>query len=106
MNYPLPGSLKEAYSILQTIHEGRNSTVYLVRHNRLHNLWVIKQVFKGSDAEQAARREFELLRSLRHPKLPFVSGIAEDEHSICLIEEYIEGKTLAADLADTQGLSG
>ena len=106
MNYPLPGSLKEAYSILQTIHEGRNSTVYLVRHNRLHNLWVIKQVFKGSDAEQAARREFELLRSLRHPKLPFVSGIAEDEHSICLIEEYIEGKTLAADLADTQGLPG
>lgn len=104
MNYPLPGSLKEAYSILQTIHEGRNSTVYLVRHNRLHNLWVIKQVFKGSDAEQAARREFELLRSLRHPKLPFVSGIAEDEHSICLIEEYIEGKTLAADLSDTQGL--
>ena len=105
MIHPLPGKLEETYTILQKLHEGKNSTVYLARHNRLHNLWAIKQVVRGSAAEQDALREFQILQSLRHPKLPFVSGITEDAYSICLIEEFIEGASLEADLKDHQGRS-
>lgn len=106
MTDQLPESLGETYTKVRILHEGRNSIVYLVKHDRLHNLWAIKQVFKGSAAEEGARREFALLRSLRHPKLPFVSGIAEDENSVYLIEEYIEGKTLEEELADGKRMTG
>ena len=106
MEYQLPADLRKTYTIRRLLHEGKNSAVYLVEHNRLHNLWAVKQARRQSAAEQDMRREYELLRTLRHPKLPFVSGIAEDENTICIIEEYIEGKTLQKDLAEGSGRSG
>lgn len=92
----------DTYEIKSIIGKGGMSTVYLAEHKRLHTRWAVKEVRK----QQAARFDFlaesNILKRLQHPMLPRIVDIFEDNRSIYIVEDFVEGVTLE-DLLKRQG---
>ncbi len=80
---------------------GRSGTVYLARHKELDEYRAIKQVPKTCVAYSQFRQEALILKSIRHPGIPIVYDLEEDESYSYLIEEYLEGDSLYALISDT-----
>lgn len=84
------------YEILKRIAEGGMGVVYLVKDLHLNKLAAVK-VSKnpGSIRErEAVMREMEVLKELSHPMLPAIIDFFEEEDTICLVMEYVDGITL------------
>ena len=79
---------------------GRSGTVFLARHRDLEEYRAIKQVPKTCVDYRQFRREALILKSIRHPGIPIVYDLEEDEKYSYLIEEYLEGETLYALVSD------
>lgn len=85
----------DRYMILSELGRGSGSIVYLARHQKLGEYRAIKRISK--DAGSAWQiREAEILNHLKHPKIPDIYDMEEDEESYYIIEEYIEGESLEA----------
>ena len=87
------------YKILNVIGQGGMSTVYLALNERAGKQWAIKEVRKnGVSNYQVVRQslivETEMLKSLSHPYLPSIVDIIDEEDSILIVMDYIEGNTL------------
>lgn len=76
--------------LAQTEH----SFVYLVKHKILDVLRIAKLVMKCTPDYERILREADFIKNLRHPGIPLVYDIIEDSDSICIIEEFISGKSL------------
>ena len=88
----MPGDiLYEIYRILDVLGKGGSGTVYLARHERSGRLWAVKEIAKE---ENHLIMEAELLKKLRHPGLPAVGDILEQNGMFYLVMDYIEGKSL------------
>jgi serine/threonine protein kinase len=85
----------DRYMILSELGRGSGSIVYLARHQKLGEYRVIKQIMKNTDSTWKIR-EAEILNYLKHPKIPEIYDIEEDETAYYIIEEYIEGESLEA----------
>lgn len=83
--------LEEKYEILREIYGGGMSRIFLARHAKLGNEWIIKFV-DGQRAELA--NEAEVLKKLNHISLPQIIDIFEDSQGTFLVERYIEGCSL------------
>ena len=94
----LPESLAAQYRLLSCLKEGRRS-VYLVRDQAG---WPAVVKTQPSGEEDSLRREYELLRSLRHPQLPRPLVYLETEGREYLVREYIPGISLQ-ELIDSRG---
>lgn len=57
-------------------------------------LRVAKVINKASYDKGHIIREASLIKNLKHPHIPVIYDIYEDDISICIIEEYISGKSL------------
>lgn len=79
------------YRILNVIGTGGMSTVYLAKNVKLDTLWAIKKINKNSNSVVDLMIEPNILKKLNHPALPRIFDIIEDESSIYIIEDYIEG---------------
>ena len=79
---------------------GRSGTVYLARHKELEEYRAIKQVPKTCAGYDQFRQEALILKDLRHPGIPIVYDLEEDEHFSYLIEEFLEGDSLYALVSD------
>ena len=55
---------------------------------------VAKVISKASDDSGHIIKEASLIKNLKHPHIPIIYDIYEDDISICIIEEYISGKSL------------
>lgn len=77
--------------IAQTAH----SEVYLVRHIQLSVYRVAKVVRKSCGDCERILREADIIKNIKHIGIPLVYDIEEDSDSICIIEEYIAGNSLA-----------
>lgn len=84
------------YRIVECIGIGGFSRVYLAEHLKLKTLRAIKQIPKSDTDMSSFLSEAELLKNLKHPGIPIIFDIEEDENSIFVIEEYIEGESLEA----------
>lgn len=94
------------YKILDMIGKGGMSEVYLVNELDTNNKWAIKkynktnannsQLFKNSIYTEA-----NILSRLNHQCLPKFKEILEDENSIYIVMEYIEGSSLDRVLMDS-----
>ncbi len=84
----------DTYEIKSMIGQGGMSTVYLAEHKRLHTRWAVKQVRKRKGMEFDFLAESNILKKLQHPMLPRIVDIFEDEDSIYIVEDYVEGITL------------
>lgn len=95
------GSLVDGkYRVLREVGHGGMSVVYLVINEKANKTWAIKEVRKNGvmdfeAVEQGLIVETELLKKLRHPNLPSIIDVIENEDSLLIVMDYIEGKPLS-----------
>ncbi|MCI9105383.1 MAG: serine/threonine protein kinase [Lachnospiraceae bacterium] len=84
------------YQLCRILGRGRSGTVYLAKHRDLEEYRAIKQVAKACVDYDQFRREALILKDIRHPGIPVVYDLEEDENFCYLIEEFLEGDSLYA----------
>lgn len=77
----------DRYLVLSEIGKGSGSTVYLVRHQKLGEYRAVKRIPKSSDTTRQIR-EAHILNHLKHPKIPRIYDIEEDDEACYIVEEY------------------
>ena len=87
--------LNEKYEILDILGKGGMSTVYLAKDIHLNKLWAIKEVQKkGEFYINTLRWEADIILQFDHIAFPRIVDIIETSQTICLVMDYIEGKSL------------
>ena len=84
------------YRLERVLGNGGTATVYLATHLGLQEVRAIKRISKASEGYRQFRKEGLILKSIRHPGIPIVYDLEEDEDYGYLIEEYLEGESLYA----------
>lgn len=79
------------YQIIRILGKGRSGTVYLARHLELEEYRAVKEVPKSRACYEQFKKEALLLKRLRHPGIPIVYDLQEEEDFSYLIEEFLEG---------------
>lgn len=74
--------------------------MYLAKHKELEEYRAIKQVSKSCVAYGQFRKEALILKEIRHPGIPVVYDLEEDENFCYLIEQFLEGDSLYALVSD------
>lgn len=87
------------YKILSMIGQGGMSTVYLAINEKANKPWAIKEVRKdGGHNFEVVRQslivEMDLLKKLKHPNLPSIIDVIEQNDTFLIVMDYIEGITL------------
>lgn len=98
------------YEIVKELAGSNHSKVYLVRHVVL-DVYRVAKIFTGSHEEsERLLNEAHLIKNLKHPHIPIIydieQNIGEDNDSICIIEEYIDGKSLRQYIKDETETAG
>lgn len=90
------------YALIKHIAKGGACDVYLAQEISSGIYYAAKIVLKSNADHkidislEIARQEIQMLQNLRHPAIPQISGVIENENYVCVIQEYIEGKNLNA----------
>jgi tRNA A-37 threonylcarbamoyl transferase component Bud32 len=90
------------YRVIQRLGAGGMAAVYLAEDERLHRRVAIKRMHTAERDDVDARRfkrEARLGASLSHPNLVSIFDTDEDDESVLLVMEYVDGDTLADWLA-------
>jgi len=87
------------YKILNQIGKGGMSVVYLAMNESVNKSWAIKEVRKDSQNDTSInsigiKAEINLLKSCRHPNMPEIIDVIENEDNYLIVMDYIEGVTL------------
>lgn len=90
------------YIIENEISGGGMSKVYLARHTKLGNKWIIKYI---DNKNSFLANEEHILKRLNHINLPKIVDIFHDNDGIYIVETYIEGVSLDKALASGQIIS-
>jgi hypothetical protein len=88
------------YRLVDLLGQGGMGRVYLAENMKLGTFWAIKEIKKKGVREMDFRVEPDILKRLEHPALPRIYDIVEDEESICIIVDYIEGTPLDKKLSE------
>ena len=94
------GSLVDGkYKILSEIGHGGMSVVYMAINENANKTWAIKEVRKDGKMDfntvrQGLMAEIETLKKLKHPNLPSIIDVIEDDDSFIIVMDYIEGRSL------------
>ena len=84
------------------------SCVWLARDRRLGKLWAIKEIRPDATGPQdAANRqalvdEANLMKRLDHPAIPRVVDIIDEDGTIFVVMDYVEGRSLSAVMAERE----
>lgn len=87
----LNAELSEHYTLVKTLKENPNSCVQVLRHDTLHAN-IVKRTYTGS------AEVYLLLRGISHKNLPIVYEVTEEAPTVLVLEEYIDGTTIAEGL--------
>lgn len=88
------------YRVLSVLGTGSSSTVYLAEHLKLKVSRAIKCIPKNQAGKSFFTKEDDffmestLLTNLNHPGIPIIYDIEENDDTVFLIEEYIQGESL------------
>lgn len=93
------------YKILSEVGHGGMSTVYLAINEKANKTWAVKEVRKlGVKNVEVVRQsllvEMDLLKKLKHPNLPSIVDVIDDEDNFLIVMDFIEGNTLEKMLLD------
>lgn len=93
------------YKVLNKIGQGGMSIVYLAMNEKANKQWAIKEVRKDGTQDfeivkQGLIAETDMLKKLRHPNLPSIVDIIEEEDTFLIVMDYIEGNSLSAALKE------
>lgn len=82
------------YRVCGFIGQGSFGRVYLIEHLKLKTVRALKCIDKCRDPYNTSGREADILKNLRHPAIPTIYDIEENEESVFIVEEYIQGVSL------------
>lgn len=87
------------YKILSEIGHGGMSVVYMALNEKANKTWAVKEIRKDGKMDfnivkQGLVAEIETLKRLKHPNLPSIVDVIEDDDSFIIVMDYIEGKSL------------
>lgn len=83
------------YKVLNILGKGGMSVVYLVMNEKVNKQWAIKEIIK-KDAWtiNVDKKEIEMMKKMNHPHLPCIVDVIENEQSLLIVMDYIEGRSL------------
>jgi serine/threonine protein kinase len=88
-----------SYTILHQIGLGGMATVYLAEHKTLGHQVAIKVLNKEFTFNQNIRSRFveeaKKMVRMNHPNVVKVTDLIDEENTVAIVMEYVEGKTLA-----------
>ena len=93
------------YRILTRIGEGGMSTVYLAMDTVLNKSWAAKEIRHVADpvqrelVVQGIVTEANMIKRFDHPAIPRIVDIVDEDGTLFVIMDYVEGRTLADVLA-------
>lgn len=79
--------------------------MYLAEHLKLEQYRAVKCIPKAQVRISTQYLEASLLKNLRHPGIPMIYDIEEDEMFLYIIEEYIQGESLSAFVQNHSNIS-
>lgn len=85
------------YIVEACLGSGATGSVYLVRHINLQVQRALKCIPKSGNTDICVR-EADILKDLRHPAIPIIYDIEENDECVCIIEEFVEGLSLKSQL--------
>lgn len=89
------------YKILNVIGRGGMSIVYLAMNERANRQWAVKEILKNDVHHlHANKKEIEMMKKLKHPHLPGIVDVIENQDSLLIVMDYIEGRSLQDILAE------
>lgn len=91
------------YRIHGLLGKGGTAKVYLAEHIKLNSYRAIKCISKTHPLYDLQRNEALILKNLKHSCIPIIYDIEEDEDGSYIVEQYIEGETLASYI-ETKGV--
>lgn len=88
------------YEIWKEVGRGGMSIVYLARDNRLNKQWAVKEIKNdGSKSTQTLlkglEREANILKNVDHAVLPRIVDIINQDGTIYVVMDFIEGTTIS-----------
>ena len=92
--------IEEKYEILRQIGKGGMSVVYLAMDTHLNKQWAVKEIRKkGSGINDeiivnSLLAEANLMKGLDHASLPRIVDIIDNQNTIFVVMDYIEGESL------------
>ena len=94
------GSLVDGkYKILSEIGHGGMSVVYMAINEKANKTWAVKEVRKDvrmdfNIVRQGLMAEIDTLKRLKHPYLPSIVDVIEDDETFIIVMDYVEGRSL------------
>lgn len=87
------------YEIWKEVGRGGMSIVYLARDNRLNKQWAVKEIKNDGSKSTATllkglEREANILKNVDHPVLPRIVDIINQEGTIYVVMDFVEGTTI------------
>ena len=97
------------YTILSRLGAGGMGTVFKARHRSMKRVVALKILSRDTTApsDHALRfqREVETIAQLSHPNIVMAFDAGEAENGLYLVMEYVDGRDLATDVAQSGPLS-
>lgn len=96
------------YRLLTQIGEGGMSRVYLALDTVLNKQWAAKEIKRVDDPAQrelivaSLVTEANMIKRFDHPAIPRIVDIIDEEGTLFVIMDYVEGRTLA-EVLDARG---
>jgi len=91
------------YKILNVIGRGGMSIVYLAMNEKANKQWAIKELLQQDfPGVWFDKKEIQMMKKLKHPHLPSIVDVIDGSHSLLIVMDYIEGRTLA-DILEEHG---
>ena len=84
------------YRLVSHLGEGNSSKVFLAVHRKLNTYRAVKCVKKTQSGQPQLLLEADILKNLKHPGIPTIYDVEEDDKNYYIIEEYIQGQSLEA----------
>ncbi len=84
------------YYIISKIGKGTSCDVYLAEHLKLKAYRAVKCINKVHAMQPQLLLEIDILKNLKHPGIPIIYDVEEDDTTYYIIEEYIQGQSLGA----------
>ena len=93
--------INDKYTVVRKIGQGGTSRVYLVVDTHIGKKWALKIIDKDNDMSvHLARHEIDMLKSIDYPMFPRIVDAWQNENSVYIVSDYIEGARLDEIIGD------
>ena len=99
----LPDAIEEQYHLLSVLSWRKKSRVFLVASKEDGGKYIIK--YGRGQRAAFLKNEYDILSKRTYQFIPACMGILEEEGSVWLIREYIEGENLSGSIEDGDRLT-